>query len=187
MAGRMLEDTETVVQKIKEDFDVWLQVSGWVPSFPAFLRLLLFSPGFQLTILLRFQEACLRLSLLGKVLRKLLWYLTTTRFGTEISLSAKIGGGVYLPHPWGIVIGDGVVIGKKVTIFHQVTLGRADFRKKEVPVIENGAVIYAGAKIFGDVVIGEKAIIASNAVVLVSAPSGSVVAGVPARIVRSSS
>lgn len=179
-----LECTETVFQKIKEDFHVWLQVSGWTSRPAALLRLLSFSPGFQLTVLLRLQEACLRLSFVGKAFRKLLWYLTTIRFGSEISLSTKIGGGVYIPHPWGIVIGDGVVIGKKVTIFHQVTLGRADFKKKELPVVENGAVIYAGAKVFGNVVIGEDAIIASNAVVLSSAPPGSVVAGIPARVVR---
>lgn len=166
------EPMETPLGKMKADLRVWCNLSGAKPNAAAFLRLALFSPGFQFTLSLRTQEAVRGIPILGKVLRRVLWQWTTLLFGCEVGMGAKIGGGVYFPHPWGIVIGDGSVIGREVVIFQQVTLGRRNYRKSEYPTIRDGAILYAGAKVFGSITIGEKSIVGSNAVVSVDVPNG---------------
>ena len=99
----------------------------------------------------------------------------------EIPLNARIGGGLLLTHPNGIVIHPDAVIGPNCLIFHQVTIGS---RRGGVPVIGGHVDIGAGAKIVGPVTVGDHAVIGVNAVVLHDVPPGGVAVGVPARIVR---
>jgi len=89
-----------------------------------------------------------------------------------------------MPHPIGVIIGDGVVIKDNVMIFQQVTLGSHGKRTEEMryPVIESGVKIYAGAKIIGGVTIGENAIIGANSVVNVDVPAGATAVGIPCKI-----
>ena len=106
------------------------------------------------------------------------WSLVTQ---TEIGLNARIGGGLLLPHPNGIVIHPDAEIGPNCLIFHQVTIGtRAG--APGLPRIGGHVDIGAGAKILGPVVIGDHAVIGANAVVTRDVPAGAVAAGVPARI-----
>jgi serine O-acetyltransferase len=101
--------------------------------------------------------------------------------GADIPINTKIGGGLLLPHPNGIVIHPGVAIGPNCLIFQQVTLG-ANYRG--VPVVGASVDIGAGAKILGPIRIGDKAVIGANAVVLQDVEAGTTVAGIPARVVR---
>ncbi len=102
----------------------------------------------------------------------------------DISYNSKIGKNLRLPHPIGIVIGDGVVIKNNVMIFQQVTFGSHGKKgsEKTYPIIENGVKIFAGAKIIGGITIGENAIVGANAVVNISVPPNSIAVGIPCRI-----
>ena len=101
--------------------------------------------------------------------------------GAEIHLTTRIGGGLLLPHPNGIVIHPGTVIGPNCLIFQQVTLGTRAGRKG-TPVLGGHVDVGAGARILGPVTIGDHAVIGANAVVTCDVPAGAVAAGVPARV-----
>lgn len=108
-------------------------------------------------------------------------------FGIEVSPRVRIGGGLFLPHTVGTVIGA-EAIGENCTIMQGVTLGSRwpdiGFTPSERPLVGNGVTICAGAKIVGRVTIGDNATIGANAVVLEDVPPNATVAGVPARVVR---
>lgn len=105
-------------------------------------------------------------------------------YGLHVDLKAKIDFGVEFRHINGVIIGNGVVIGKNAVIYHQVTLGGqnlGDGQKGNYPVIGDNVTIFSGAKILGNVKIGDGAIIGANSVVIKDIPSNTVVAGVPAK------
>lgn len=108
-----------------------------------------------------------------------------TKRSCDISYNAHIGKRLKMPHPIGIVIGDGVVIKDDVMVFQQVTFGSHGKKEKnlEYPTIESGVKIYAGAKIIGGVTIGENAVIGANAVVNIDVPSNSIAVGIPCKII----
>lgn len=92
----------------------------------------------------------------------------------DISESAQIGSGLRLPHPVGIVIGEGTQIGKCVTIYHQVTIGRKRKDVAEYPIIGDYAVIYCGALIVGKIKIGDHSIVQAHSVVDQDVPACSI-------------
>ncbi|MBC1796857.1 serine O-acetyltransferase [Listeria booriae] len=103
-------------------------------------------------------------------------------FDCEIPAQCHIGKGLRLPHgPKGIVINPYTKIDDNVTIFHYVTLGQ-NKQPKTAPIIEQGVIIGAGAKLLGDIKIASSAKIGANAVVLQDVPSNSTAVGVPAQI-----
>lgn len=118
---------------------------------------------------------------LGRIVSKLLRDRLAIKFGIYLSPLARIGDNFKLPHPIGIVIGDGVVVGKNVTIYQNVTLGRRHEDEASYPIVEDGVIIYAGAVVVGQVTLGKNSIIAANSVVHTDVPEGSVYGGVPAR------
>jgi len=84
-----------------------------------------------------------------------------------------------MPHPNGIVIHSKARIGPNCLIFHQVTIGSRE-GEKALPVIGGDVNIGAGAKILGNVRIGDHANIGANAVVLKDVPAGKTAVGIPA-------
>jgi len=107
------------------------------------------------------------------------WSVVT---GAEIPLNGRIGGGLLIPHPNGIVIHPDTQVGPNCLIFQQVTLGTRE--GKGPPVIGAHVDIGAGAKILGDVRIGAHSTIGANAVVISSFPARSKIVGIPARSVE---
>lgn len=107
-------------------------------------------------------------------------------FGIEVSPQVRIGGGLFLPHTVGTVLGA-ESIGDNVTILQGVTLGTAEpdkgFTVSLRPVIGNNVVIGAGAKVIGRVTVGDHAKVGANAVVLQNVPPYAIAVGVPARII----
>jgi serine acetyltransferase len=118
------------------------------------------------------------------IIPKLIYQLIYLLCNAAIPMSADIGEGVELAYGGlGVVLHERCKIGRFVSIGHQVTIGGRS-RRWGVPVIEDRCVIGAGAKILGPIAIGTEAVIAANAVVLEDVPARSVVAGMPARVVR---
>ena len=121
--------------------------------------------------------------LLGRVMR--IWHVRRWRrwsviSGAEIPLNCRIGGGLLIPHPNGIVIHSDVEIGVNCLIFQQVTIGVGS--TPGLPKVGGQVNIGAGAKILGGVVIGDHAQIGANAVVIHDVPPGATAVGVPARV-----
>lgn len=105
--------------------------------------------------------------------------------GVEIHPAAKIGKGLFIDHGMGVVIGETAVIEDNVTIFQGVTLGGTGKQKgKRHPSVGKNVVIGAGAKILGNIVIGENSAIGANAVVIRDIPPNSTVVGVPGRVAK---
>lgn len=110
-----------------------------------------------------------------------------TKFGCFIGRHSSIGIGVKFPHPNGIIIGDKTVIGNNCTIFQQVTFGGrkiGDAVKGNYPSIGDNVVIYAGAKLLGNIKVGNNSIIGANSVVNKDVPPFVIVGGVPATIIK---
>ena len=98
------------------------------------------------------------------------------------SIQCRVGSPILMPVPYGIVIERGVEIGRRVTVMHQVTLGRKDPGPQQgdgggVPMIEDNVFIGAGAKVLGPVRIGRGATVGANAVVTRDVPSHCTVVG----------
>jgi serine O-acetyltransferase len=89
---------------------------------------------------------------------------------TQIPSSMAVGGGLFLPHAQGIFLNGKAIIEDNVAIFQQVTLGEWH---NYAPVIKNNTAIYAGAKLFGKITIGENCKIGANTVVNVDIPANS--------------
>lgn len=107
--------------------------------------------------------------------------------GADILPGCVAGPGLLLPHPTGLVIGSGVVLGNTCTLLQNVTLGEkfADgFPPHNYPVLGNNVVVGAGASVLGGIHVGNNVAIAAGAVVLADVADGSVVAGIPARPLR---
>lgn len=106
-------------------------------------------------------------------------------FQLDIHPAARIGKGVFVDHGTGIVIGETAVVGDEVSMLHAVTLGGTGAERGDRhPKIGRGVLLGAGAKVLGNIEIGDYAKVASGSVVLKPVPAGCTVAGVPARMVN---
>ncbi|GIN72228.1 serine acetyltransferase [Bacillus sp. J14TS2] len=104
--------------------------------------------------------------------------------GIEIHPGAVIGRRFFMDHGMGIVIGETCEIGDDVIVYQGVTLGGTGKEKgKRHPTLENSTLIAAGAKVLGDIVIGENSKIGAGSVVLKDVPANSTVVGIPGRVV----
>ncbi len=103
----------------------------------------------------------------------------------DIHPGATIGRRVFIDHGVGVVIGETTVIGNDVLIYQQVTLGGVRTSKgKRHPTIGNNVVIGAGAKVLGDIFIGDDAKIGANSVVVKNVPFAATAIGIPARVLQ---
>jgi serine O-acetyltransferase len=124
-----------------------------------------------------------RLKLLGRYVSQLMRFFT----GIEIHPGAKIGRGLFIDHGMGVVIGETAELGEEVTLYHTVTLGGTSLQKgKRHPTLGDRVTVGAGAKVLGPIEIGCDSRIGANAVVVKSAPSNSVIVGVPGQIIARS-
>ena len=105
-------------------------------------------------------------------------------FQTDINPAARIGRGIFLDHATGLVVGATAVIEDNVSMLQDVTLGgTGKVRGDRHPKIRQGVLIGAGAKVLGNIEVGQCARIAAGSVVLEPVPRNTTVAGVPARVV----
>ena len=109
-------------------------------------------------------HACLLVRLAANskgIIHVIIRNILVAKHSIDVGQSISIGRGLKLPHPFCIVIGTGVVIGDRVTLYQGVTLGF----KKGYPKIENDVLIYPNCTIVGAVKIGSAAVIGANSFV----------------------
>ncbi|MFT7880027.1 MAG: serine O-acetyltransferase [Sulfurimonas sp.] len=108
-------------------------------------------------------------------------FLTTV----DIHPAAQVGRRVFIDHGVGVVIGETAIIGDDVVIYQQVTLGGVSLNQgKRHPTIGNNVVIGAGAKVLGNITIGDEAKIGANSVVIKNVPARATAVGIPARVLQ---
>ncbi len=115
------------------------------------------------------------------------WISQTARWftGIEIHPGAQIGRGLFIDHGMGVVIGETTIIGDNVTLFQGVTLGgTGKERGKRHPTLGSNVVVGTGAKVLGNILIGDNVAVGANAVVLRDVPPNSTVVGVPGRVAK---
>lgn len=114
------------------------------------------------------------------------WWSEVARFltGIEIHPGATIGRRLFIDHGLGVVIGETAIVGNDVTMYQGVTLGGTGKEQgKRHPTIEDKVVIGGGAKILGNITVGENCRIGAGSVVLRNVPPDSTVVGVPGHII----
>lgn len=166
---------------------MFADLQRYEPGRPAtWLRVLsrcLVHPGIVASLILRAQEKAywsgrVRAAFFLRSLGHLL-------VGADFVPGMRVGKGLLMPHPSGIVIGNGLVVGDNVTFGGGITAGvkqaDAEIGTHEFPTICDGAIVLANAVLVGGVRIGEYAQVGANSVVLSDVADRAVVFGIPAR------
>ena len=125
----------------------------------------------------------LHLKFLARLLSQLARFFT----GIEIHPGATIGKRLFIDHGMGVVIGETTIIGDDCVLYQGITLGgvgTGEHKVKRHPTLLNNVMVSAGAKVIGDVTIGNNSIIGAQTVVLKDVPDNCTVVGVPAFIVK---
>lgn len=153
------------------------------PAAANALEVILTYSGFHAIVIHRIAHALwkAKIPLLPRMISQIGRHFT----GIEIHPGAEIGKGLFIDHGMGVVIGETTIIGSNVTLFQGVTLGGTGKEKgKRHPTICNNVVVGTGAKILGNINIGDSVMVGANAVVIKDVPPNSTVVGVPGRITR---
>jgi len=153
------------------------------PAAISSIEVLLTYAGLHATILHRIAHVIWKVKI--PYIPRIISQLGRAITGIEIHPGATIGKGFFIDHGTGVVIGETTVIGENVTLFQGVTLGgTGKQRGKRHPNIGNNAVIGTGAKVLGNITIGDNSYVGANAVVIKDVPPNSTVVGVPGRITK---
>jgi len=153
------------------------------PAAKGFLEVLLLYQGFHALVAHRKAHFFYRMHffLTARLISQVSRFFT----GIEIHPGAKIGKRFFIDHGMGVVIGETAVIGDDVLLYQGVTLGGTGLEKgKRHPTIGNNVVIGGGAKVLGNITVGDNSYIGANAVVIKDVPPNSTVVGVPGRVTR---
>lgn len=153
------------------------------PAAKSVLEIVLLYPGFHAILLHRFAHElyAIGVPILPRFISQLSRFIT----GIEIHPGARIGRRFFIDHGTGVVIGETTVIGDDVLIYQGVTLGGTGKEKgKRHPTIGNNVVIGSGAKILGNIEIGNYVKVGAGSVVIKAVPDHSTVVGIPGRVVR---
>lgn len=165
---------------LRTDFEV---IFARDPAARNWLEVLLCYPGLHALWLYRFAHSLhqFRLPVIPRLISQLARWLT----GIEIHPGAVIGKGTFIDHGMGVVIGETAIIGDNALIYQGVTLGGTGKEMgKRHPTLGNNVVIGAGAKVLGNIEIGDNSRIGAGSVVLKSVPSDCTVVGIPGRVVH---
>lgn len=156
-----------MIKQVKEDIQAVLRQD---PAARNWLEVVLTYPGLHAVWGYRISHFLWRINL--KLIARLHsnWIRAIT--GVEIHPGARIGRRLFIDHGMGVVIGATAVVGNDVMIYHDVTLGaRTNEPGKRHPSIGNNVVIGAGARVIGDITIGDGVRITANMVVIKSVPA----------------
>ncbi len=152
------------------------------PAARSFWEVILCYPGLHAILFHRLSHKLYKKGfiLLPRLVSQFVRFLT----GIEIHPGAQIGDGLFIDHGTGVVIGETAVVGNNVTIFQGVTLGGTGKQKgKRHPTVGSNVVVSTGAKVLGNITIGDNARIGAGSVVLRDVPPNTTVVGIPGKIV----
>jgi len=169
-----------MLRAIKEQIDT---VFARDPAAKSVLEIILCYPGLHAILLHRISHRLYKwnVPLLPRVLSQFARFLT----GIEIHPGATIGRRFFIDHGAGVVIGETSEIGDDVLLYQGVTLGGTGREKgKRHPTLGDGVVVGTGAKVLGNILIGNHVKIGAGSVVVRPAPDYSTVVGVPGHVVR---
>jgi serine O-acetyltransferase len=169
-----------VLSTVSTDFRIIFERD---PAARNWLEVLFCYPGLQALLLHRFAHG---LNVLGMpFIPRFISHIARFLTGIEIHPGAQIGQGVFIDHGMGVVIGETAIIGNYALIYQGVTLGGTGKESgKRHPTLGENVVVGAGAKVLGNLLIGNDVRIGAGSVVLRDVPSGCTVVGIPGRIVH---
>ena len=165
---------------IKEQFDTIFRED---PAAKSRIEILLCYPGFHAIVLHRLAHRLYRAGcpLVPRVISQISRFFT----GIEIHPGATIGRRFFIDHGMGVVIGETTEIGDDCLLYQGVTLGGTGNEKgKRHPTLGNNVVIGTGAKVLGNIRIGDYVKVGAGSVVVHSVPDHSTVVGIPGKVVR---
>jgi len=165
--------------RLSRDYNRMKEIKGW-GTLHALVDALLLDNGFQALVAYRVGNTFRRWGV--PFVPALCRRLSVAFCGIDILPHAEIGGGCYIPHGVGLVIGGATVIGEDCTLLQGVTLGEARFEETSCPRVGDRVTLGAGAKILGGISIGDDAFIGAGAVVLEDVPAQHIAVGVPAQV-----
>jgi serine O-acetyltransferase len=169
-----------VLRAIREQIDTIFRED---PAAKSVLEIVLCYPGFQAILLHRFAHKLYQWGwpLVPRVISQFSRFFT----GIEIHPGATIGRRFFIDHGSGVVIGETTEIGDDVLLYQGVTLGGTGNEKgKRHPTLGNSVVVGTGAKILGNIRIGDNVKVGAGSVVVHPVPDNSTVVGIPGRVVR---
>lgn len=166
----------------RKDVQRWVVPSGFAePSEVTFLKtlgMLYRHPSLRMMLWFRFARWCKRKSV--PMLPGLLYQVIFHRFGAELRIDTPIGGGLYIAHPAGVVLSPDSM-GENCSVISAVTVGMRN--EYAFPKIGDRVFIGAGARILGDISVGDDVQVGANSVVIKDTPAGSTVVGIPGRVI----
>ena len=169
---------------IIEDLKAIFQRDPAARGFWGVLEVILSYSGFHAILshrICHFLHTTLHLPLIPRLLSQISRCCT----GIEIHPGAQIGKGFFIDHGMGVVIGETTIIGDYVTLYQGVTLGGTGKETgKRHPTLKDHIVVGAGAKVLGNIELGNNVRIGAGSVVVKSVPDNCTVVGVPGVIVR---
>ena len=176
----MLNTIKRGISKVREDIKV---IYDNDPAAKNFLEVILCYPGLHALIAHRFAHRLYKWNI--PLIPRVISYLTRIITGIEIHPGAQIGRRFFIDHGEGVVIGETTVIGDDVLIYQQVTLGGTGKESgKRHPTLGNKVIVGTGAKVLGNITLGDNVRIGAGSVVIEDVPEFSTVIGVPGRIVQ---
>ncbi len=168
------------ITKVKEDIKVIYEND---PAAKNLLEVILCYPGLHALIAHRLAHRLYKWHI--PLIPRIISYITRIITGIEIHPGAIIGRRCFIDHGEGIVIGETTIIGDDVLIYQQVTLGGTGKESgKRHPTIGNSVILGAGAKVLGNINIGDYVRVGAGSVVIDDVPENSTVVGVPGRVVH---
>ncbi len=185
--GFILLNTNTnynLREHLAGDLAVWLKIwkPGWTANqavkFTDVIKFIWTYQGFRAVLLYRLSFYLKRKRV--KALPGILSRLNLTLHGFDIPSSVEIGPGLYVPHPVGTVI-TAQKIGANLSLISNITIGMRN--EHAFPTIGNNVFVGAGARILGNIVIGDNVNIGANSVIIHDLPDNCTAVGIPAKII----
>ncbi|HEY7884362.1 MAG TPA: serine O-acetyltransferase [Cellvibrionaceae bacterium] len=175
---RAMQQDASILQALCRDIEAWCERD---PACDQYLLPLLYFKGFHALQSYRFSHYLWQQQ--RRVMALYLQNRISEMFAVDIHPAARIGAGIMIDHATGVVIGETAVVGDDVSMLHAVTLGGSGKSSGDRhPKVGKGVLISAGAKILGNIHIGDYARIGAGSVVLADIAAHQTAVGVPARV-----